>query len=536
MTEPEVPAPEGLLANVWVRAPDAFWSKVQSGASGAIALLPPTVGELACAAGGLEVRIASMIDGKGTSYGAIAEGEGGGLAWTLALPVTDAFGVAHALTPAGEGGSAPREVAGFRMVPAGNGGPAVVVALGSRWLMLAGSEADLRKLGPYVAGTLPRAAAPSEVAAVVVDVPQSALAGPLSRRLAASWDEGRAWLVARDEEQRAKHGGRAPDFGDPRVVVDAVDGVVKRREALVAGARRARLTVDASEDDVHAELVVTPGTDAASAATLAALHPGTSKPLADLPGDAVLAVLARDDAAVRADDAAALEATVVRALGDRVHAEDTRALHVALDDWAHGRGDWWAAALGLGTADGTRGIWLRAPAADPDVAVRAVREMAELSRRPLVSDVLAGSLHLSPAKITAADVPSLGKASFATFTPLGATGKTAAASLGLGWGVHDGQLLLAAGPSPATLLATEAAPPKRVGDAPRSAKAIASLGETATFALFARPLAFDAARGGTDAGAAPATFAVGRRGDDVWARVELADILLRELLHLEAGL
>ena len=114
--------------------------------------------------------------------------------------------------------------------------------------------------------TLPTKTAPAEAGAIVADVPQPALAGALSAWLGARWGETRAWLASSDDDQRAKHGGRAPDFGDPRPIVDALDGMVTRRIALLAGARGARVVVDAGDDDVHAELLVTPGTDEAGAA------------------------------------------------------------------------------------------------------------------------------------------------------------------------------------------------------------------------------------------------------------------------------
>ena len=134
------------------------------------------------------------------------------------------------------------------------------------------------------------------------------------------------------------------------------------------------------------------------------------------------------------------------------------------------------------------------------------------------------------------DVPTLGKASVVTFAPQGASAKVPGATLGIGWGVHEGQLHLTAGPAPALLLGTDATSSTHLGDTPRSAKAIAALGDWATFALFARPMALEATRGGTEGAAAPATVAMGRRGDDAWARIEVADVLLRELLHLQAGL
>ena len=535
--EPPVPAPDGLLAEGWVRAPDAVWAKVQSGVSGAVALLPPTAGELACAVAGLDSRVAPLVDGKGTSFVVLADGAGGAVAWAVALPLTDPAAAAKILLGAGDAQGASRDVAGMHLAPSTGRSSSIVAALGSRWLVLAGDEDDLKRLGPYAVRTMPTKAVPSDPAAIVVDAPASALAGPLSQRLAAKWDETRAWLSAQDQEQRAKHGGRAPDFGEPRVIVDALDGAAKRRIALVAAARGARLTIDAGDDEVHAEVLLTPGTDPSSAKLLAAMHPSTSHPLAEAPADALVALLARDDAATRADDAATLEATVEHALGDRLHDEDSRAVRAAFDDWARARGDWLSAALAAGATDATRGVWLRTPAAGGETATNAVREIVDLSHRQAFKDLLAGSLHLGPSTAATADVSGVGKANLATFAPLGVNGKggAAAATLGVAWGVHDGDLLVAGGPSPASLLAAEASVAARIGDAPRSARAIAALGNDATFALFAQPLRLDPRRAG-DAASGPAVVAWGKRGESAWARLELADVLLREWLRLKAGL
>jgi hypothetical protein len=535
--EPPVPAPDGLLAEGWVRGPDAVWAKLQSGVSGAVALLPPTTGELACAVAGLDSHVAPLVDGKGTSFIVLADGAGGGVAWALALPLTDPAAAAKILLGASDAQGASRDVAGMHLAP-GTGRPTnVMAALGSRWLVLAGDEDDLKRLGPYAVRTMPTKAVPSDSAAIVVDVPALALAGPLSQRIAAKWDETRAWLSAQDEDQRAKHGGRAPDFGDPRVIVDALDGAAKHRIALVTAARGAHLTIDAGDDEVHAEVLLTPGTDPSSAKLLAAMHPSTSHPLAEVPADAVVALLARDDAATRAEDSATLEATIEHALGDRIHDEDSRAVRAAIDDWARARGDWLCAALAEGATDATRGVWLRTPAAGEEAATNAVREIVDLSRRQAFRQLLAGSLHLGPSAVATAEVPILGKANVATFAVLGPNGKSGAAAAGLGvaWGVHDGELLVAGGSSPASLLAGEVSAPTRVGDTPRSARAIAALGNDATIALFAQPLRLDPRRAG-DAASGPAVVAWGKKGESAWARLELADVLLREWLRLKAGL
>jgi hypothetical protein len=167
-----------------------------------------------------------------------------------------------------------------------------------------------------------------------------------------------------------------------------------------------------------------------------------------------------------------------------------------------------------------------------------VRELVDLSHRHAFQDLLAGSLHLSPAAVRPLDAPSVDKASLALFvdrTPGGAAKPAAASSLGIVWGVHGADLVVAAGTSAPQLLAASAVPSRRMGGDPRSARALAALGDRASFAVLAEPLRLDPTRGEPDS-AAPAVFAWGRKGEAAWARLELADVLLREVLRLKAGL
>ncbi len=542
-----MPAPAGLLAQIEVRAPDTAWAKLQQGVSGAVALLPPTVGELACAFAGLDSTAAKLVDGQATAYVVLGDsGPDEAPAWVAALPVADASRARSMLLGADGGDSAApysaHDAAGMRVLSSAGHPLSVTAALarGMRprgWLVLASSEEALTRLGPFAVRTLPTMPALPEPGAIVADVPPSALAGPLSTWLGARWGQTRAWLQARDDEQRARHGGRAPDFGDPRPIVDALDGMVTRRIALLGGARGARVVVDVDDDEVHVELGLTPGPGAESSSPMAAT-PGDTAPLAAVPADAAVALLVRDDATTRAEDAASIEATLDRALGGRLHDDDTRAVHAAVTDWVHARGDWWTGALAWGSSDASRGLWLRTPAASGDQALRAVRELVDLSHRRAFEDLLAGSLHLSPATVRSVDAPAVGKATLALFDERGGGASRkpdGAGALGIAWGVNGADLLAAAGTSAQQLLAAGAAPPRRVGDDPRVARALAALGQNATFVVLAEPLRFDPTRAEPDS-RAPAVFAWGRKGGGAWARLELADVLLRELLRLKAGL
>jgi hypothetical protein len=534
-----VPAPDGLLAEAWVRTPDATWSRVQQDVSGVLALLPPTAFEAIAAMAGLDPSVGRFVDGKSSWYAVLASsGPSDAVAWVAALPLTDPALAAAALLDANDANGSHHEahvVAGMRVLGLDGGTVPQSVALAGKWLLVATSEQELTRLGPYAYRTMPTKAAPGS-APIEASVPAAALAGVVSAQLTTRWEALRSWLAARDDEQRAAHGGRAPDFGDPRALLDAANAVVTRRMALVTTASSARIDVEMDEGDVRADVLVTPGTDEAGAGGVAAMQVGAANALAEVPADAIVAILSRDDATRRADDAREIEVAMDRALGSRARPEDTAAVHAALDGWARARGDWVTTSLAWANADGARGLWLRTPAASGDNSLRSVRELVDLTHRHAFEALLSGALHAAPSVVAGTDVPSVSRASLATFAMSGQDKHSHAAPLGVAWGLHEGDLLVAAGGAPTAMLAAEASPAKHLGDDPRTAHVVESLGADVAFALIARPLRFDPVRSGGDAGLAPAVLAWGRRGTDAWLRVELGGALLRELLRLKAGL
>lgn len=530
---PPVPTPDGLVAQGWVRTPDALWSRLQNGVSGAVALLPPDVGSLVCAAVGLDARLAPLVDGKGTSYFVAADAAGAGLAWAAALPLKDAQ-QARTVLLGGDASAYTARAADGMQVLARSGKPldAAAALADKGWLVVARDDADLARLGPYAWRTMPTLPVPDSPAAVVAQVPQSALAGPLATRMRARWSETRRWLEDADRQQRESHGGRAPDFGDPRAIVASLDALVQRRIDLVSRGRGARVEADAGDGDVRVDVRLQPGAADAGADLVAAMRTGDERPMGALPADTLLALLSRSDAAMRTADAADAKAALVGALGDKASADDRRVFERTVDDWTAARGDWMTAAVAWG-AD--RGLLLRTPSSD--AGPTAVREWIDLTRRPVLADPLRSLLQIRPPTVTTASVPDVTDATVATFAP------PKGAALGVAWGMHDGELLVAAGEHAPKLLGAEATPPARLGDDPRVAAALAALGSDASFTVVSEPLRLDATR---SASARPATaeneaaaalvFAWGRRGGDAWARVDVADELLRELVRMKAGL
>lgn len=525
-TFPPVPDPEGLVAQGWVRGPDALWSRVQNGVSGAVALLPPDVGSLVCAAVGLDSKLAPLVDGKAVSYVVAADAPGEELAWAAALPLKDAP-AARALLLGGDAASYTSRTEGGMQVLARTGKPldAAAALAGPAWLVVARNDADLARLGPYVWRTMPTLPAPDSPAAVVAQVPASALAGPLGSRMRARWAEARQWLEDADRQQRERHGGRAPDFGDPRAIIGALDALVQRRIALVSQGRGARVEADAGENDVHVDVRLVPGAAEAGADLVAAMRTGDERPMAALPADTLFAMLSRSDAPMRTEDAADAKAALVGALGDKAKADDRHAIERTVDDWTAARGDWMTAAVAWGTE---RGLWLRTPSSD--AGPRAMREWIDLAARPVLADPLRSLLQLRPPTVSTASVPQVTDASVATFAP------PKGPPVGIAWGMHDGELLVAAGEHAPKLLETAAAPPARLGDDPRVAAALAGLGSDASFTVVTEPLRLDSTRGASHEAAAALVLAWGRRGGDAWARLDAADELLRELVRMKAGL
>jgi hypothetical protein len=524
--EPPVESPEHVLAEVAVATPDATWKRLQTGIGGAAAILPNSFGGVACALAGLDPTAAKEIDGASPAYAVVAEGEGGSIAFALAMKLADA---AHAQALLLDGETAAfksKDVAGMRAL-VGKALPlqlAVAIAR-SGWMIVASSDADLARLAPYAYRTLPTRPAKGGIA---VDVPRAALAGPVRSRAASGWSEMKAYLLQQDADQRAKHGGRGADYGDPPAIVACIDAAVQRRLAIVGDLAGAHVDLDASDDDVHLVATLTPADgDGPASQRFGAMHPGAAAPLLDAPADAIAAWLLRDDAAERASDARDLEQCVEGGFGKRVGDDDKKRLRALADEWAKQRGDW---MMGTAMSSSSRGVVLRGPVADADAASRAVRDGTQLLARPFLAEPLKRMALVRDVASSKVDAPPLGKVDVVTLVRdepnVPNRPKLPMAPIGFAWLGAGGELTLAIGESPASLLAVATKPKTKLGDDARVARAIGAIETNATFAFVAQ-------RGARTEPAAgpPAVAAWGRRGRDGWARIEVGYGVLRDLLR-----
>ena len=521
VAEPPVPAPDGLLAEIVMTTPNTTWSRIQRGVGGAAGFFPSTLGGIVCAVAGLDSALGPEIDGGAPVFAALAgSADVASVGFAIAMKLVDPRKARAVLLDAETARFSSRDVAGMTaLLPKGDapGGLAVALARGG-YLVIARSEADLVRLAPYVTRTLPaRVLSPN---ALVVDVPGAALKGPLLSRLAAEWGGFQADLSSQDEKLRAAHGGRAPDFGDPQAILATLDAVVKSRLAMVGDLDSARVSIDADADAVHAVLALVPS-PGGGPATLAidAMHPGDATPLLSAPSSP-LTILIRDDAAGRAKDAALAESAIAGALGARLPAEAKKKLRGVMDDWASARKDWMM--LGLVR---TEAVWLRAPSDDPERSARALRGAMELAKAPPFRQ----TLHVRDVALSSSAVSGIGPGTLAAISYGDGAGPPK--KLELTWAAGIGQIS-------AFLSQKSAMGPDvtagTLGDDRVLAAKVGALEANATFVLVAQPSRMDPAKGQVPGAAF--VLAWGKKGREGWARVEIADLLLRDVMKSKMGL
>jgi hypothetical protein len=232
--EPAVAAPEGLLADVYMTTPNASWSKLQRNVGGAFGILPASASGTICMAAGLDPYVASEIDGTAPIFGVVA-GDPANAGFVIAMKLVDLRRARTVLADGETSRFTPKEDAGVtELLPKGEApGAGFIIGLSANgYILVARRSEDLLKLAPYATRTLPKKPLPTS-GAVVLDVPRAALGSVMKPRLDDLWTTAKGFLLSEDEAMRRRHGGRAPDYGDPKAIVGAVDTWVSKRIAVV---------------------------------------------------------------------------------------------------------------------------------------------------------------------------------------------------------------------------------------------------------------------------------------------------------------
>jgi hypothetical protein len=555
--EAPVPEPTGLLAEVFIGSPNASWGRLQRGVGGAAGILPASAGGIVCAVAGLDPLLASEIDGRAPAFGAIA-GDPANPTYAFALKLNDLRKARGLLVDGDTARFASRDAFGVtELLPkAGGSGPALAVGISPNgYLVLARRAEDFAALVPYATRTLPARALPAD-GAVVLDVPRSALGAVVRPKLDELWGLAKAFLLASDERMRNERGGRAPDYGDPRAIVAALDGWIGKRIAIVGDLERLRVAVDVADDGVAIVATMTPvGGEGPAAVWSAAMLTGDTAAVGAMPATSAVALATRDSEQDRAEQALGAEKTITSALGPRLGEGDAKKLHDVLDAWTRARSDTLAASLAW---DEPQGLALRAPVRDEEAASRAVRGALDLARVSPFKELL----RTREVTTSTETLPGLGKVSLVTITreprgregrdarrrPAGladagasdagaatATGKRAGRDeLALAWAVEGGALGVATGELPLRTLGGAARPERKLGDEPSVARALGALGVTANSVVVLQPLRFDPTRASLPP--APLVIALGKKGKEPYVRMDIAHGVLRELARWQMGL
>lgn len=556
--EAPLPVPAGLLADLYVGTPNATWGKIQRGVGGAVGILPASAGGIICTAAGLDPFIASEIDGAVPMYGAVA-GEPASAGWVIAMKLSDLRKARGVLVDGDTARYAARDTGGMtELLPKGQGSPpSVAIAISPNgYLLLARRSDDLTKLGPYVTRSLPRRSLPGD-GAIVLDVPRAALGSVVKPKLEDLWASAKGYLLSEDERMRQKHGGRAPDFGDPKAIVGAVDAWIARRIAVFGDLDKMRVAIDPAEDGIAIVTTMTPAAGGGAASKWTdGMKVGDLAALGSLPASSAIALQVRDGDEDRAAQIQELEKTMTSSFGSRLAEPDAKKLHDVFEDLTTARGEVLSSAL---VWDEPQGLSLRLATRDPDAAARAVKGAVDLVKVAPFKELL----RVKDVTTSSEDVAGGGKASVVTITREPAKDakdakdtkdtrdrapKTDAGAgagvpavrraprdqLGIAWLVDKDTLSIATSDTPLSTLGLTTRPDKKLADEPAIARSFTALGKNASAVLVLQLLRFDPTRANLPA--APLVIALGRKDKDASLRIDVANGLLRELARRQLGL
>ncbi|MGH7280470.1 MAG: hypothetical protein ACRELY_03020 [Polyangiaceae bacterium] len=516
IVEAPVPAPASLLGELAIENPDAFWSRVQRGVGGFVALLPMSLGGLVSSFASIDPAIGPIIDGASPSYAAAVARGPSEIGWAVAVRFTD---LAHARSTLLDGPNAKynaTEDGDFTLL-AFKGGTAVAGAPQAAisktgYLVLGASKADVDEIGPYLVRTMPTR--PRATTDVALDLPHAALRGPIHDRLAAAWASFKTEKETQAQEAQKNH-GRPADFGDPIGILALSDSIVQKRLAVASDLDTAHLTLEATGATFTLDATLTPSEDNGAASQwIGGMQNGDIAPLLDAPAG-VATILTRASASDRASAPDDVAAALKQSLGDHFRDEDANLARAAVADWESASGSF---VVTSALTSPVPALLVRTPTDHPDVATRAAHKGCELLQTPSFHGILSELMKVDSGTFGTADVVGVGHAVTFAFKRRVGPGASAA------WLTSGGNFVFAEGvDGAASLGATLHAKPTWRDDGDLAAHALAA-GPNVSFAVAAKPFSSDPG--------ASLLLVSGRDSDHLHASVFSSDVVLREAIRL----
>lgn len=540
MAEPPVPAPERMIADLVFASPNATWNRLQKNIGGAIGILPAGAGGILCSVFDVDPALGPEIDGGSPAFGVLA-GDPASPSWAVALKLVELRRARGVLVDGDVARFTPKEAVGYtELVPkveARQPGAALALTK-SGYLIIARHRDELAGLVPYVSRTLPTREIPKSGA--VIEMPKSAIANVIAPRLEQGWSDFRAYLLSQDENARKAHGGRAPDYGDPKAIVAGLDVAAKSKIDLVKDVERVKMTFDVDENGAFLDTSLFPSTGGGPASKwIDGMTVGGPEAVLSMPATSAVALSMRDKGTGELSDAGAaeIEQSLVSAFGGKLTAADAKKVRELGEDFTKARGDTLGAAMSW---DEPRGLFFRGAVKDNEAATRAVRASVELLKIPAVLS----TLHAREVRVAPAEATPLEKVELATFVPEVRDGgrplppmmKDAGAppAFGVAWAMEGAALDVSAGTEPLVTLRNTARPDHALTDEPTVVRPLGALGKTASAILVVQPLRFDPRRANLPT--APIVVALGKREKDGYVRIDIATGVLRELTRFAMGM
>jgi hypothetical protein len=522
-----VPEPDGLLAEVFAAKPDQTWKRIRALTGGPVNLLPASFPILVTTLLGLPPTSAGAVDTDVPAVAALVAASPDRVAMVVGLHVQSGRELIAALTTGDAAKfTAKADPSGVTLLEP-RAGPSGDFALGivGNHLLAAPERGLLSRFGPFVARTLPTREMPSD--GIVAVVPKQALAGPVPSRLRARWKAYAAELVAADRKNREKHGGRAPDFGDPMVALAGVASGVESLAAAFESSKRARLVLTPLDErlDAKVTLEAEPGGKAAQA--LQDMPAGDLAPLLASPIGMDAAIFNRTTEPSRQESATSFVEGVAKLFGDRLSEQEKKKLDKVMRDLALGRGD--DATYGLLSKDGHTSLIFRGTVKDPKKFADGVNGAVDLLKLKAISEPLkqfVGKLSVKQSTAEIAGIDGRVQRAALTLEPsaMGAAARREVAigprSFELLWLVKDGMgfvTLSAESSSSLVDLVTASGAGTLAGD-PATKAAAERTGAGTSFSVLVQPLRLGL--GGPGKNSAPLLMALGKDGAVGWLRVE----------------
>jgi hypothetical protein len=373
---------------------------------------------------------------------------------------------------------------------------------------------------------------------LTASVSKKALGGAVAGSLRARWKRYAGELEAADRQNRQKHGGRAPDFGDPMVALAGIGAAVEKLAGVLESSKHAKLSLVPHDDRVEGRLELEPEPGGKAAASISEMAIGDLAPLLALPRAMDLVVVNRTTSAGRAESAESLVEGASRLFGDRLSAADRKRVEQVAGDLAAGRGD--VAAYGLHSRDGKTSLVYRGPVADEKRFLAGIKGAIDLLELRAVSEPVKQFVGEIATKQGTREIEGVGKVNRLALTLKPSAMRTAqgGAPVVIGqrdfelvWLVKDGvgHAAISSDPTLAMIDLIGAQGEHTLTSDRSVAASVARVGGSASFTLYAQPLRLGL--GHSMKSSAPLVVALGKTGSTGFVKLDADGAALKALVQ-----